>query len=94
MDNSILFYDIAIRLLLGWIINLGFISISFSLRGYTFKDLLKDEKMVYLALILSGCSYMYSFIRIGYVDSLFISLAVILVYFYIVRIVSNLLKSK
>lgn len=94
MDNSILFYDIAIRLLLGWVINLGFISISFSLRGYTFKDLLKDEKMVYLALILSGCSYMYSFIRIGYVDSLFISLAVILVYFYIVRIVSNLLKSK
>lgn len=94
MDNSILFYDIAIRLLLGWIINLGFISISFSLRGYTFKDLLKDEKMVYLALILSGCSYMDSFIRIGYVDSLFISLAVILVYFYIVRIVSNLLKSK
>jgi len=94
VDNSILFYDIAIRLLLGWIINLGFISISFSLRGYTFKDLLKDEKMVYLALILSGCSYMDSFIRIGYVDSLFISLAVILVYFYIVRIVSNLLKSK
>lgn len=80
MEN--LYINVAVNLLIGWILNILSLVCLYAIIEVHPKDILKSEKHIYLALILSASSYTLNFIGAKFITRLFISIIVTIIYIY------------